>query len=188
VILLVSLVAIDLLIVGSWFGVEKLAQRFEQTTLEDVRERGNAAVFSVDLIKDYPVFGAGPGTFYVAFPRYRHENILTFFDHAHNDYAQFASESGLIGLTLLGLFVGLALGAALRAQWLRRDPLMRGMSFACIMGVTAILIHSWVDFNLQIPANAVLFMVLLALGWISLYLDRREPADTMRALTRTEET
>jgi hypothetical protein len=41
------------------------------------------------------------------------------------------------------------------------------------MGVTAILIHSTVDFNLQIPANALLFMVLLALGWISLYLGRR---------------
>jgi hypothetical protein len=49
---------------------------------------------------------------------------------------------------------------------------MRGISFACIMGVTSILIHSWVDFNLQIPANAALFMVLLALGWISLYHDR----------------
>ena len=40
------------------------------------------------------------------------------------------------------------------------------------MGVTAILIHSWVDFNLQIPANALLFLFLLALGWISLYLER----------------
>jgi hypothetical protein len=49
---------------------------------------------------------------------------------------------------------------------------MRGMSFACIMGVTSILIHSWVDFNLQMPANATLFMVLLALGWISLRHDR----------------
>jgi hypothetical protein len=79
--------------------------------------------------------------------------------------------------------VGLCLAAALQAQWQRRDPLMRGMSFACIMGVTSILIHSWVDFNLQIPANAALFMVLLALGWISLYLDRREGAPR----TRTEE-
>jgi hypothetical protein len=41
------------------------------------------------------------------------------------------------------------------------------------MGVTAILIHSWTDFNLQIPANAALFMVLLALGWISLHHDRQ---------------
>ena len=73
-----------------------------------------------------------------------------------------------------------ALGAALIAQWRRRDPLMRGMSFACIMGVTSILIHSWVDFNLQIPANAAFFMVLLALGWISLYLDRREGAARTR--------
>ena len=67
------------------------------------------------------------------------------------------------------------------------DPLMRGMAFACVMGVTAILIHSWVDFNLQIPANAVLFMVLLALGWISLYHDRHEGTDTIRAHTRTED-
>ena len=52
---------------------------------------------------------------------------------------------------------------------------MRGMSFACVMGVTAILIHSWVDFNLQIPANACYFMVLLALGWIALYHDRHTP-------------
>jgi hypothetical protein len=66
----------------------------------------------------------------------------------------------------------MTLGAALWAQWKRRDPLMRGMSFACIMGVASILIHSWVDFNLQIPANATLFMVLLALGWISLFHDR----------------
>ena len=54
---------------------------------------------------------------------------------------------------------------------------MRGISFACIMGVTAILIHSWVDFNLQIPANASLFMVLLALGWIALYHDRQPNPD-----------
>ena len=66
-----------------------------------------------------------------------------------------------------------SLVVALRAQWIRRDPLMRGMSFACVMGVTSLLIHSWVDFNLQIPANAVYFMILLAFGWISLFLDRR---------------
>ena len=110
----------------------------------------------------------------MVFPRYRAETIVNFYDHAHNDYAQFASESGLLGLALLGAFVSMSLGAALLAQWRRRDPLMRGMAFACVMGTTAILIHSWVDFNLQIPANALLFMVVLALGWISLFLDRQE--------------
>ena len=129
-------------------------------------------MYAVQLVQDFPVLGSGPGTFYVAFPKYRPETIPVFYDYAHNDYVQIAAETGLVGLSLLGLVVVLSLGAAVRAQWVRRDPLMRGMAFASIMGTTALLIHSWVDFNLQIPANALLFMVVLALGWISLHLDR----------------
>jgi putative inorganic carbon (HCO3(-)) transporter len=180
VILLASLIAIDLFIVGSWFGVEKLAQRIQDTTAGDVEVREEPPKYALDLIRDYPAFGAGPGSFYLAFPPYRRESIESFFDHAHNDYVEIAAESGVLGLASIAAFVILSLGAALKAQWQRRDPLMRGISFACIMGVTSILIHSWVDFNLQIPANAAFFMVLLALGWISLYLDRREGAARTR--------
>ncbi|MEO7741978.1 MAG: O-antigen ligase family protein [Usitatibacter sp.] len=170
-ILLASLVVIDLVIVGSWFGVEKLARRLEETTLTDVRVREEPAAYALDIIKDYPLFGSGPGTFASTFPRYRPETVVDYFDYAHNDYAQIGAETGLIGLGLMGLLVGASLAAALLAQWRRRDPLMRGMAFAAVMGITAMLIHSWTDFNLQIPANASLFMVLLALGWISLGLD-----------------
>jgi O-antigen ligase len=184
VLLLASLIAIDLFIVGSWFGVEKLAQRLEQTTQQDVREREEPARYTIPLIRDYPVFGSGPGSFYVTFPRYRPATVVNFFEYAHNDYAQFAAESGLLGLGLMGLFVLMTLFAALKAQWLRRDPLMRGMSFACVMGTVAILIQAWVEFNLQIPANVVLFMVLLALGWIALYHDRRDKRETGLENTR----
>jgi O-antigen ligase len=173
VILLASLIAIDLFIVGSWFGVEKLAKRVQETTAGDLEIREEPAQYALNLVRDYPVFGSGPGSFSSTFPRYRPESINNLFDYAHNDYIQTACESGLLGLGILGLFVMLTLGAALLAQWRRRDPLMRGISFACIMGLTALLIHSWVDFNLQIPANATYFMVLCALGWISLHLDRR---------------
>ena len=51
------------------------------------------------------MFGAGPGTFYVAFPKYRPEKVVAFFDYAHNDYAQIAAETGVVGLGLLGLVV-----------------------------------------------------------------------------------
>jgi len=186
VILLASLIAIDLFIVGSWFGVEKLAQRLEQTTAADVRVREDPAAYTVPLIRDYAFFGSGPGSFHVAFPRYRPATVVNFYDYTHNDYVQFASESGIPAFIALGVFVALCLGAALAAQWRRRDPLMRGMSFACIMGVVAILIHSWVDFNLQIPANAAYFVLLLALGWISLFLDRRESSTDARSRTRAE--
>jgi O-antigen ligase len=177
VLLLTSLVVIDLFIVGSWFGVEKLAQRIEQTTVQDLQDREDPAAYSLELARHYPVFGSGPGTFYVAFPKFRQEKVRAFFEHAHNDYAEFASESGVLGLALLGIFVTASLGAALVAQWQRRDPLMRGAAFASVMGVTALLIHSWVDFNLQIPANAMLFVLLCAFGWIALCLDRRDRAE-----------
>ena len=181
VVLLVSLIAIDMFIVGSWFGVEKLAHRLEQTSIlqrddkstDSVEGRAEPAAFGINLIRDYPVVGSGPGSWYVAFPRYRGSEIANFFDYAHNDYVQFVAESGAIGAVLLGAMVIWSLVVALLAQYRRRDPLMRGLSFAAIMGLTALLIHSSVDFNLQIPANAMLFMVLLAFAWISLYLDRR---------------
>ena len=173
VLVLASLVVIDLVIVGSWFGVEKLARRLEQTTITDVRVREEPAAYALDIIRDYPLFGSGPGTFATTFPRYRPETVVDYFDYAHNDYAQIGAENGLIGLALMGLLVGTSLAAALLAQWRRRDSLMRGMAFATVMGVIAMLIHSWTDFNLQIPANAALFMVLLALGWVSLGLERK---------------
>ncbi|MBI3715718.1 MAG: O-antigen ligase family protein [Betaproteobacteria bacterium] len=183
VILLVSLIVIDTFIVGSWFGVEKLAQRLEQTTVEksqrkseeSLEERTEAALYAVNLIKDYPAFGTGPGSWYSAYPRYRGADVIPFYDFAHNDYIQFTAESGVIGVTLLAAIVLASLIAALKAQYQRRDPLMRGLSFAAIMGIIAILMHSSVDFNLQIPANAMLFMVILAYAWISLHLDRRSP-------------
>jgi O-antigen ligase len=181
VILLTSLIAIDVFIVGSWFGVEKLAQRIEQTTVESkanqaqesVEDRSAAGRYGMDLVKDYPAFGTGPGSWYVTFPRYRAGEISGFYDEAHNDYVQFLAEDGAIGVGLLGAFVAWCLAAALRAQYLRRDPLMRGMSFAAIMGISAMLIHASVEFNMQIPANAMLLMVILGMGWISLHLERR---------------
>ena len=75
-------------------------------------------------------------------------------------------EADFQGRTLLSFFAGvLALSR-------RHDPLARGVAFGVVMGVSAIAIHSTVDFNLQIPANAFIFSVLLALGWLALFLER----------------
>lgn len=177
VILLASLVIIDLAIVGSWFGVERLVQRLEQTTQEELVQRETPAAHTLAMLEKHPALGLGPGTFYLSFEPYRPEAVVDYYDLAHNDYAQFAAESGLLGFGLIGAFVIFSLVAALRAQGVRRDPLMRGMSFASIMGVTAILIHSSADFNLQIPANATYFMVLLAMAWIALAHGRGERAE-----------
>lgn len=185
VILLASLVILDIFIVGAYFGVEKVAERIAQTQMEDER---NEAVRAVGVWKDFPVSGSGLGSFHVVFPRYKDAGqYALFFDHAHNDYVEFAGETGIVGLSLAGLLVLMSFATALRAQRVRRAPLMRGISFGAMMGIIAMMIHSWVDFNLQIPANALTFMLLLAFAWISLYhIDVR--ADSGKTAADSDET
>ena len=168
VILLISLVAIDLFVVGTYFGTQRVVESIAHTSA-DKEDRGEVAGYALDMWKDYPVFGSGLGSFPVVFPRYSAERTPVSYTHAHNDYLEFAAETGVVGTALLGLMVLLSYAAALRAQYLRRDPLMRGLSFASMMGILALMIHSAVDFNLRIPANALTFMLLLGFAWISLY-------------------
>ena len=172
VVLIVSLLVIDIFIVGAWFGLEKVQQRIVNTTLE-TEARDEVDYYAWGQTRDFLITGSGAGSFYTVFPYYREHDIRGFYDHAHNDYLELLSESGVIASCLLAATVLLCLGAALLAQRRRHDPLMRGMGFAATMGITAILIHSSVDFNLQIPANAALFMVLLALPWLTLDLAKR---------------
>lgn len=174
VILLSSLIVIDIVIVGAFFGVEKVAQRIQETTIEKER-RDDVSIYSMQLVRDHVVIGTGLGSYYGAFMPYRQHDVLSYYDHAHNDFIEIAADTGVLGFILLGILVSWSLYLAIFAQKDRRDPLMRGLSFASIMGITALLIHSTVDFNLQIPANAATFMVILAFAWISSYY--RSPRD-----------
>lgn len=185
VILLVSLIVIDVFFAGTWFGVENVIKRYEQTTIYrelqptggSVEERLEPGLYAMDMLKDYPLTGSGGGTFYTVFPKYRPGAISAYFDYAHNDYVQITTDTGLIGLGLLGLVVLSTFAVALRTLYERRDPLCRGIAFGAAMGIIAIVIHSWVDFNLQIPANALTFVVMLALGWAAYSVNRRRSAD-----------
>ena len=174
VLLIASLIAIDLALIGTWFGVERTVQRITETTVQNVEDRVDPSVYAVKILDDYPLFGTGGGTFYTAFTRYRGQDIPDYYDHVHNDYVQTLTDTGIIGGSLFGLLVLASFIAAVLAQARRRDPFTRGIAFGVVMGVIAIGIHSTVDFNLQIPANAFLFLILLAMGWLSLYLGRAE--------------
>jgi O-antigen ligase len=172
VILIASLIAIDVFIVGAWFGVEKTVQRIQETTQVEIEERVEPTVYAGAMALHYPVFGSGAGSFSTAFTRYRGPDIRVFYDHAHNDFTEILVESGALGAALVGSLPVWALVLGVLALSRRRDPLARGFAFAVLMGVCAIGIHSTVDFNLQIPANALAFVVLLAYGWVALYLER----------------
>jgi O-antigen ligase len=178
IILLTSLLVIDVFIVGTFFGIEKVVDRLEQTTV--TREsRDEVDLYSLEIFNQNLLTGTGTGTFYTAFPEVRQKDIRIFYDHAHNDYLEFITERGLIGFAPLLIAVILTFIIALKAQWMRKNPLMRGLSFGCLMSMIAMGLHATVDFNLQVPANAASFMLILAFGWISLYFKPQKQSSTL---------
>ena len=57
---LASLLLVDMLILGQWFGFEELAQRLEQTHPEqEARVWSNE--YTIDYLQDFPLTGSGGG-------------------------------------------------------------------------------------------------------------------------------
>ena len=186
--LITSLVIVDVVLVGTWVGLDKVVSRLDETKLstsaagginnagkvingkyveDSVEERLLPARYALHLIADFPLFGTGGGSFYTAFTRYRPPEIAGYYDHAHNDYAEIASNSGLLGGALLALLTLSSFVMAVKIMIKRRSSLVRGIAFGAMMSIVALAIHSSVDFNLQIPANALTFVIILALAWVA---------------------
>jgi len=177
VILLVSLIVIDIFIVGSWFGLQEVKKRLVETNMT-TEARDEVIVDILPYWQDYFLTGSGLGSFYTTFPRYQSPEVEGYYDHAHNDYLEVATETGIIGLLLLAIAVLLTIAVVLDTQYRRHSPLNRGIAFGATMAIMALLIHSTVDFNLQIPANGATFMLILALAWVARYLPRKKTHDS----------
>lgn len=170
--LFASVLLVDALLLGSWFGIERVAQRIGDTTLaaapgpgrDSDAERLVVSEATLGLWRGHPWLGVGPGAFRTAFPAIKPASVELFYDHAHNDWAQLLAERGLVGaLPWIALFVG-ALAAGVLAVRRRRDPLLRGIGLGAAMGLLAHGLHGFVDFNGQIPANGAACWALFALA------------------------
>ena len=129
-------------------------------------QRDEISEYLIPMIKDYWLSGTGAGTFLYVFPAYVKENLGCAYDHAHNDYLELLSELGVIGFSFLSAFTLLSLWRSLALRNPASD-FVRAMGFAGFMGAISLLIHSTVDFNLQIPANAMLFIATLAIPFVA---------------------
>jgi tetratricopeptide (TPR) repeat protein len=114
---------------------------------------------SRQLLSAYPVFGTGLGTYETAFPKYQTADVDWDYTFAHNDYLQLASELGALGFLIFGALFLTAVIKAVSAAW-SEDWNARLLGLGCTGALTAIGIHSLADFNLYIPANALL------LSWV----------------------
>lgn len=123
---------------------------------------------------DHPWWGVGPDHFDERFRQYRpeHPDMQVRPDRVHNDYLNALADWGAVGGTILFLMMGFFIKMSW-THWKRSRNLPLGSmppsgsgwsrAMGSSLGLVALLAHSFFDYNLHVPANAVLAVTLLAI-------------------------
>jgi len=158
-----------------WTGPERVLDRVAQT--EMVSDDPKAETFfesrgwiwrdTLAMISANPVFGVGLGAYETAYPRYSKDDVTNKagasyrVDRAHNDYLQVLADCGSVGGVIVLWFI-VSLFRAVAAGARSDNPLSRAFAIGGGAGLFGMLTHSFFDFNLQLPSNALLFLLLAA--------------------------
>jgi len=111
----------------------------------------------------FPLFGVGLGCFRHVFPIYKTLSAQLLFTHAENEYLQLLAEAGIGGLAIGAIFIALILKNSLRSFKGKRSSFSSGLMIGLTAAAVGMLAHSFVDFNLHVPANGLLFAMILGL-------------------------
>lgn len=181
---------------AGWVGISPVIQRFGRLPQNEPLESGSdgrVALWkdAIPLVYTHPLAGIGLGCFEYAFTRVQTIRLTYAADHAHNDYLELAVELGLPCTVALFAVIFWLIGQAARASMLARASLTRCVALGSFGGSTALLVHSLADFNLYIPANALMFSTILAFGYamsLDLKADRaREIIESKRDVLTSQE-
>jgi O-antigen ligase len=150
-----------------WMGAGPALGRFgtiseEYTSVDE--SRWSLWKDTARLIGGHPLLGSGLGTFPVAFTRVQSTFLGQFVNHAHNDYLELASDLGIPAAVLFFGSTGALLARVARKAASSEASFERAMALGCLGSIAAILLHSFTDFNLYIPANALMFSLILGLA------------------------
>jgi O-antigen ligase len=169
----IAAVFIIIILISLYIGIDATIERF---ALDRLLREGRLAYWAntAGIFADYPVMGTGLGTFPSLYPDKEGEETLIRLYHAHNDYLEYLSELGIVGM---GLLLGGILYLLIKSflVWKeRRHPEFKSLGLGGIIAVICILFHSLTDFNLHIPANMLLFSVVLSLTVVVVFYKRRD--------------
>lgn len=156
----------------AWIGGHNVSERIATLDSSMKHEltgdiRLHIARDTVVMFAKRPILGWGLGTFEDVYPQFRSFYTSLFVDKAHNDYLQLAAETGLLGFAAAVWLVV----TAMRRAWAKTpkwpSDINGTVAVASVVGIAGILVHSLVDFNMQIPANAALFYSLCTIAAMS---------------------
>jgi O-antigen ligase len=140
----------------AWIGLGDIVAAFESRGIKG--SRLDLWEDMLPLLPDFPVFGLGLNAFATAYPLYQTVWPNDWIGEAHNEYLQVLLDLGLLGAVLVGTLLVRVFRAALRGA------VRGGLELGLFGALLALAIHNLVDFNGQIPANAVTWVALGALA------------------------
>jgi O-antigen ligase len=151
------------LLVG--LGNQELVGRMISIPAEAHTELSGGTRLSIDrdclrMLAAKPILGWGLGNFSTVYPQFRTFYTNFLIDHAHNDYLELLTETGIAGFAVLTWFLVSVYRAGLKKIRTWPGDLNAQIAMAALVGISGILVHSSVDFNLHIPANMALFLGL----------------------------
>jgi O-antigen ligase len=161
--LLVALVPV------AWVGGSEVTERIATVASNKQTEVGSDIRFAIDrdslhMFAKRPVLGWGLGTFADVYPQFRSFYTNQLVNRAHNDYLELLTGTGILGFGIGIWFLAATLRPAIRKARSWSGDVNGAVALAVLLGISGILVHSFVDFNLQIPANAILFYVLCTIA------------------------
>jgi O-antigen ligase len=161
---LAAAAAIVMLAAGvvAWLGVGRALDRFTSFQKLEVSEARRVSIVkdAWRIFLDHPVRGTGLGTLQVVFPRYESMYDGKVANHAHNDYVELLAETGVIGALCFATFLFLLFRRSWDEIHATLNPQDLALRMGALVACAGLLVHSFVDFNLHIPSNALLFYLL----------------------------
>lgn len=143
-------------------GVAVLEQPAQQK-IASANERFLIWRGTINLARETPWHGFGPGSFRLLYPAYALADDHSDRQYAHNDLMQLYIELGIPGVVLL-----LSLGGVLIWRWWRsvyaaKPVRQKALEInALFWGILAVITHSVFTYNLYVPASLVLLGAMLA--------------------------
>ena len=160
-----SLTLFGLLSIG-WVGVDRVVQKF--ATSDEMRPGGRLTIWrdALGVVRRFPVTGTGMNTYDTAMLEYETIEVDSKAEEAHNDYLQLVAEGGLLvaGATT-ALMIILAREIRRRFREDTTDRMALEIRAGAAIGLLAIGLQEIVEFSLQLPGNAALFVVLFAIAF-----------------------
>jgi O-antigen ligase len=166
-ILVVVALCIALVVWLVWLHPPGLVERLARllNPIADAGATGRVAIVkdSLRMLRERPILGWGLGTFSIVYPSFRSFYTNLWVNEAHNDFVQTLVETGIVGFTFATAFLTLMCREGIRNIRHWRSDTRASVAVAAFLGCIGLMVHGFVDFNLQIPANASFFFALSAL-------------------------